>query len=1051
MPKNDRRKRAVRRRARPNKNKKSGSLTSEFQEVASKGAIARQKSKILARKSTALLQAAQSVRKRIETVHRNVDEAHHEIENMGAQPAGKADGAVENAEKPVLIAGVGASAGGYEAFAQLLENLRSDLGMAFVFIQHLDPLHESKLAPLLSHTTTMKVAEIRDRTPIAPNNVYVIPPNRALTIIKGVLHLAPRKKGGAHLPIDHFFESLALDQGNLAIGIVLSGNGHDGTAGLKHIKSAGGITFSQDLRSAKFHGMPESAQSAECVDYVQSPSGIAQELARIASHGALKHVQPPSAEPALPGADDNLHKIFSLLRLSSGVDFSHYKLTTLKRRIMRRMVLKKTEHLEDYVHYLRKDPAEIELLFQDILINVTGFFRDPAAFVALKKKIFPRLMKQRAPGSPIRIWVPGCATGEEVYSLAICLHEFLGKNQNNKAMQIFGTDVSEAMVARSRSGVYPRSIESQVTPERLRRYFQKTAHDGYQISKFIRDVCIFAKQNVAEDPPFSKLDIISCRNLLIYLGLPLQKKVLPTFHYSLRPGGFLMLGTSETIGKFSNLFSLVDKRNKIYVRNEAFSRPEVDFSPGLPPQNVAAMEASSKSIPSHVDLQDMAEEILLSRFCPPSVIVNQRMDVLHFLGKIGPYLEPARGTASLNLLKMVRDEFAVDLRTAVSQAAKTNLPVRKEAIRIRSNGHFQEVALEAVPFKSSLPERFFLILFRETDTGLAEEAKSGRKNSRETHRQQQTEREVHRLRQELNQTKESLQTIIEEQEATNEELKSANEEIQSSNEELQSTNEELETAKEELQSTNEELTTLNEELQNRNIELGQANNDLNNLISSFSMPIVMLGTDLTIRKFTPLGQKLFNLIPSDVGRRISDINPNISLPDLKELVGEVIDTLNVKEIEVQDREGHWYSLRVRPYRTSENKIDGAILVLVDIGEIRQGLEETLQMVPDPMLLLSGDLRVSKGNDAYYQRFKADAAATEEKSLFKLGNGQWNIPSLRSLLESVLPANQHVENFRVEHEFPDIGRGVFLVNARRLYHHSKGTHYILVLFREVTPR
>ena len=362
--------------------------------------------------------------------------------------------------------------------------------------------------------------------------------------------------------------------------------------------------------------------------------------------------------------------------------------------------------------------------------------------------------------------------------------------------------------------------------------------------------------------------------------------------------------------------------------------------------------------------------------------------------------------------------------------------MRKEPVRIRSGGQSREVALEVVPFRTALPERFFLVLFRETGETLASDSKHPRKNARETSRQQQADRDIHRLRQELGQTKESLQTIIEEQEATNEELKSANEEIQSSNEELQSTNEELETAKEELQSTNEELTTLNEELHNRNLELGQANNDLNNLISSFSMPIIMLGTDLTIRKFTPLGQKLFNLIPSDVGRRISDINPNITLPDLKELVGEVIDNLNVREIEVQDREGHWYSLRVRPYRTSENKIEGAILVLVDIGEVRQGLEETLRMVPDPMLLLNGDFRVSKGNDAFYEYFKTNPAATDNKSLFKLGSGQWNIPILRTLLESVLPTNQHVENFRVEHDFPDVGHRVFLVNARRLYHHSK---------------
>jgi len=1045
MPKPNRKKQNVRLRAKPG-NKKTGGLNQQLHAVSNQASLAKQKSASLARQSQHLLRAAHSLHQGIELTHESVDEAHHEIEDLGQSPPATRSGP---SNKSFLVVGVGASAGGFEAFVQLLENLRPDLGMAFVFIQHLDPVHESKLAPLLSRATEMSVAEIRDRTPLAPNQIYVIPPNRALTVSNGLLRLSPRKKVGAHLPIDHFFESLAADHGNLAVGVVLSGNGQDGTAGLQLIKAAGGITFSQDARSAKFPGMPESAAQADCVDFVMPPAAIAEELARVARNHVRQHVHYASAEAALPGAEDHLHKIFSILRLATRVDFSCYKLSTLKRRIMRRMVLKKINHLSGYVAFLQKNSGEVELLFRDILINVTGFFRDPAAFKALRKTIFPRLLKQRPPGMPIRIWVPGCATGEEVYSLAICLHEFLGKNRHNKAIQIFGTDISEAMVARSRAGVYPHSIESQVSPERLRRYFQKTHNGNYQISKFIRDVCIFARQNVAEDPPFSKLDLISCRNLLIYLGLPLQKKVLPTFHYSLRPGGFLMLGASETIGTFSNLFSLVDKRNKIYVRNEAYSRPEIDFTPASP------IEAAITNRPAdpgtdlpRFDLQGKAEEILLSQFCPPSVIVNERMDVLHFLGKTGPYLEPARGTASLNLLKMARDEFTVDLRTALSQAAKSNAPVRKEAIRIRFNGHFREVTLEVVPFKSSLPERFFLILFRDLDGGAAEPSKTDGKQSLRVRHQQQAEREAQRLRQELDQTKESLQTIIEEQEATNEELKSANEEIQSSNEELQSTNEELETAKEELQSTNEELTTLNEELQNRNLELSQANNDLNNLISSFSMPIVMLSTDLTIRRFTPLGQKLFNLIPSDVGRRISDINPNLTLPNLNELVAEVVENLNVKEIEVQDREGHWYSLRVRPYRTAENRIEGAILVLVDIGEVRQGLEETLQMVPDPMLLLNGELQVSKANDAFYEQFKTTPAASEQISLFKLGSGQWNIPALRTLLESVLPTNQHVENFCVQNDFPGLGRRVFLVNARRLYHHSKGTHYILVLFREV---
>jgi two-component system CheB/CheR fusion protein len=1023
---------------------KTASLEREIRDVTSKADAALRKGGQLAKKSAVVYEAADEAHRRAESTHLTAETTHKAIHNLGQFRPAKAPVKNNSREKKAFtVVGVGASAGGFEAFVQLLENLPPDLNMAFVFVQHLDPRHASSLASLLSSKTQMEVTEIRQRTQLSPNHIYIIPPNTSLIVSNGVLRLSQRKKGGVHMPIDTFFKSVAQDQGNLAVGIILSGNATDGTAGLKEIKAGGGLTFAQEPASCKFPGMPESAIISGCVDYVLTPSGIAAELAQIAAHGVVHRGLQPNL---LPGAESHLARIFALIRAATGADFSCYKPTTLRRRIMRRMVLRKIETLPEYFQFLQNTPAEIELLFQDILINVTGFFRDPSAFQVLKKKIFPRIVKAKPPGEPIRVWVPGCATGEEVYSLAICLHEFLGKNLNNKAIQIFGTDINENMVAKARAGVYPLSVESEVSPERLRRYFEKS-DGGYRISKFIRDACIFARQNVAEDPPFSKLDLISCRNLLIYLGLPLQQRVFPTFHYSLRPGGYLLLGTSETIGAFSNLFTLVDKKNKVYTRNETYTRPEVEFTPNRQTDIGESKLISSRPEVSHFNLQKRAEEILLGQYSPPGVVVNARMEVLHFLGRTGPYLEPATGSASLNLLKMVRDELAMDVRTALTQATRTNLPVRKEGVRMRFERHLREVTIDVVPFKNSAPDRFFMVLFRNHPQ-VIEEFGNDRKKSQTTARQQQAERESTRLRSELRQTRESLQTIIEQQEATNEELKSANEEIQSSNEELQSTNEELETAKEELQSTNEELTTLNEELQNRNGELSQANNDLNNLIGSFNMPIVMLGNDMTIRRFTPLAQKIFNLIPGDVGRRISDINPNIALPDLSAMVTEVVDSLHIKEIEVQDREGHWYSLRIRPYRTSENKIDGAVIVLVDIGDVRQGLEEVLDMVPEPMLLLTNNLRVSKANNSFYEKFQVETADTLGHLIFELGNGQWNAPPLRSLLESVLPGNQHVENFKLEHDFPMIGRRTFLVNARRLYQQSKGTHYVLVLLKDI---
>lgn len=940
--------------------KKNDSLKSRVNVLRKSAASAYAQAGKTKKQSFGIYQAAEATEKTADALHQDIKTTEAHVADAEKQTEGPA----KKVTKPFVIVGVGASAGGYEAFSQLLEKLAPNTGMAFVLVQHLDPTHESKLSELLARSTEMAVVEIRSETAVEPNHVYVIPPATSLTISQGVLQLKPRRRGnGTYLPIDQFLESLATDQGNRAVGVILSGNGMDGTIGLKQIKAEGGITFVQDEKSAKFYGMPGNALHAGCVDFVLAPPAIAKELERISRYSPLRREKTPKAEPALPGSETELIKIFGLLRALTGVDFSYYKLTTLKRRITRRMVLKKVENLREYLKYLQQNPNEVDLLFNDILINVTGFFRDPQAFAALKKKVFPRIVKQKSAGSPIRVWVPGCSTGEEVYSVAICLHEFLGKNINAKAMQIFGTDISDNMVGRARLGVYPESIVSQVSPERLRRYFTKTDH-GYQISKFIRDVCIFAKQNVAEDPPFSKVDLISCRNLLIYLGPVLQKKVMPIFHYSLQPGGYLMLGSSETIGSFANLFSLIDKKNKIYSKLETQSRPEMEFFPSPSAEISETRPPQQKQEVSSFDLQRRADEILLSQYTPGGAVVNSRLEVLHFRGKTGYYLEPAPGTASLNLLKMVREELVVDLRTAFAQAMKTNLPVRKEPVRIRYNGHYREVTLEVVPFKNtSSSERFFLVLFHDV-LGVMEEEKGGHTKGRTLH--QHAQREIRRLREEIGQTKESLQTIIEEQEATNEELKSANEEIQSSNEELQSTNEELETAKEELQSTNEELTTLNEELQNRNTELSQANNDLNNLIGSFSMPMLMLGNDLTIRRFTPLAEKLFNLIPSDIGRRISDINPNIALPNLDKIVAEVVDTLNMREIEVQDREGHWFSLRIRPYRTSENKIEGAVIVLVDIGDIRQAIDELTEMCPQPMLILDDELAVTKANQKFYE-------------------------------------------------------------------------------------
>ena len=947
-----------------------------------------------------------------------------------------------------MIVGVGASAGGLEALQELFKHLPADTGMAFVVLLHLDPKHESSLTQILSRASKLPVDTIEHDQAIEPNRVYVLPPNRDVAISHGRLELAARKKSdGQYLVIDTFLTSLATQMGNRAVAVILSGNGTDGTLGAKHVKAEGGVTFAQDEKSAAFHGMPSSAVHGGAIDFILPPDQIARELVRIANHPGMRR-RGGAPDTALGIAEAELAKVFSLLRALHGVDFSYYKHSTLRRRITRRMILRKVDTLRDYVALLQQNPGEVDALFQDFLINVTSFFRDPLAFQALRKKVFPRLLKNQHGSSPIRIWVPGCSTGEEVYSLAIALFEFLGRDAHSKPVQIFGTDVSEAVLAKARAGIYPESIATQIPPDRLRRYFHKS-ETGYQIAKFVRDCCVFARQNVVEDPPFSKIDLISCRNVLIYLGPLLQKKVMPIFHYALKKHGVLILGGSETIGAFSDMFTLSDKKNKIYFKRDGQPRPDVAFVPKAAPPH---LEEAPRVRPvtddelRTLDLQKHVDRIVLAQYAPAGVVINTHMEVVQFRGQTGPYLEHSPGEASLNLMKMAHQELIVDLRTAVSRSMKTDVIIRKDGIAFHAGAKPRQVNVEVIPFRSGPSgERFFIILFEDVPPLERAEVKAPKKGR--NGRALQVERELNRLRDELSSTKESLQAIIEEQEATNEELKSANEEIQSSNEELQSTNEELETAKEELQSTNEELTTLNEELQNRNTELSQLNNDLSNLLSSVSMPILMLGNDLTIRRFTPLAERFFNLISSDVGRRITDINPNVVINNLEKLVSEVIETLRIQEHEVQDREGRWYSLRIRPYRTTENKIDGAVVMLVDIDEMKRALEELTGVVGQPVVTLSGDLSVVRANEAFYRRFECNEESVHGRSVYEVCARALNNPAMRTLLEGVLPEKNSVDGYRMELTLPKTGRTPIAVSARRIYHPSKGTTVTLLAFED----
>jgi two-component system CheB/CheR fusion protein len=949
------------------------------------------------------------------------------------------------------VVGIGASAGGYEALQQLVEQLPTDTGMAFVVVQHLDPKHESKLSELLSRSSRLPLQEATRGLVVRSNHIYVIPPNVNLAVTQGRIQFQPRKANVPHMPIDFCFRSLAKDPKSRAIGVVLSGTGTDGTLGLQAIKGAGGLTFAQDEKSAKYFGMPGSAIASGYVDIVLAPDAIARELGRIARHPYVRQSEPaqPSRKPtdrketekAFEGQEAELQAVFSMLRVRTGVDFSLYKHSTLRRRIIRRMLLHRIEGLPAYVHFTRTHPGELEALFDDLLINVTGFFRDPRVFQILKRRIYPKLMRGRSGERPLRVWVCGCSTGEEAYSLAISLVEFFEATHRHATVQIFATDVSEAALEKARAGVYPESIAQDVSPERLRRFFVKNT-GSYQVSKSIRDMVVFARQNVVVDPPFSNLDMISCRNVLIYLGQPLQKKVMPVFHYALKAGGYLLLGSSEAIGAASHLFGLVDKKQKIYTKKLAASTP-LNFSPaGRPrPEPVPAIIE-----PKTPDLQQVVDRLILAHWSPAAVAVNAQMDVLLFRGRTSKYLEHAAGNASLNLSRMMRPGLGLGLRTVISRATRQDTAVREENVPLQHETAVEMVSIDVIPFRlTPSSERLFLVLFHDLPP-----TQAGRQDSGLTVRalDKNNHRELGKLREELASSKESLQAIIEEQEATNEELKSANEEVMSSNEELQSANEELETAKEELQSTNEELTTLNEELQNRNVELSQVNNDLTNLLASVPVGIVMVTSDLVIRRFTPLAARLFNLIPNDVGRRLSDLNRNIIAPDLDEAILEVVENLASVEREVQDSHGRWYSLRIRPYRTRENKIDGAVMVLVDIDEHRRAVDLIMETITHPLLALNADLRVKRANAAFYRAFNLTHPAVENHYIYEVDHGQWNVPRLKTLLEDVLVKENQVNDFEIQADFPELGRRTMRVDARSYTEGARGSPLILLSFKDI---
>ncbi|WP_186776542.1 chemotaxis protein CheB [Rubripirellula reticaptiva] len=941
------------------------------------------------------------------------------------------------------IVGIGASAGGLEALDELLDHLPPDTGMAFVVVTHQHPSHTSLLPELLARETKMPVVPATDGIELQPNHVYVGTPGGRLTIRNSMLRRVEDNTQSVRLPIDSFFRSLAADQKEHAICIVLSGTGTDGTLGLKAIKAESGMAMVQLVDSAKYAGMPSSAESTGLADYVLAPADMPPQLVAYAQGPYLRDARlsgdASSTDQPVQIEAKPMEKIFQLLCKHTGHDFSGYKANTIRRRIERRMNVHQIENPEDYVQFLDQNTHEIESLFKELLISVTSFFRDPELWDALASGPLPQLLKTAGSDTTIRAWVPGCATGEEVYTLAMVMRECSEKLKLRLNYQIFGTDLDSAAIETARMGRFAAGITEDVSPERLDRFF--TDDNGhYTVRKEVREMAIFAPQNLIKDPPFTKLDIITCRNLLIYLDADLQKQLMPIFHYALKPGGLLVLGSSETTGNYLELFETVDKKWKVYRRKE--TAPAIHRIPAMPAAKnsedlLGPTASNAVSQVREPQVAALLERVALDRFCPTFVVVNKQGDLVHVHGRTGDYFELAQGHARTNVLDMAREGLPHELATIMRLASTTEDEVIRSNVRVKTNGDFTLVRLVAK--RITCPESIgglIFITFQPVETAhppaFADETIDGSVLG------QIGDSEA--LTRELQFLRETHQATLQELETSNEELKSANEELQSTNEEMQSTNEELETSKEEMQSLNEELTTVNVELQSKVNDLSQANDDMQNLLNSTDIATVFLNDDLQISRYTVQAPQIISLRPTDVGRPLSDLNSNLKDVDLIGDCKAVLDTLVPKKLRVETVDGTWYLMRIMPYRTTDNVIDGLVLTFVNIqelkaaetaGEMRTYFESIFNTVREPLVVLDEEYAVISANQFFYDTFKLQSNEVVGQSLYEIKGGAWNLPKLKQSFDEIISKDTTIKDLEIEQDFADLGERKFVLNARRL--------------------
>ena len=935
------------------------------------------------------------------------------------------------------IIGIGASAGGLEAFELFFKSMSPDSGMAFVLVPHLDPGHASMLSEILQRNTPMPVLEAQDQVAVQPNHVYIIPPNRDLAIFHGTLQLSvPEQARGLRLPIDSFFRSLAEDQGERSICVILSGSGSDGTLGLRAIHGVGGISFVQEPSTAKYDGMPSSAVQSGLATYVMPVEKITEQLAIY-----VRTIAETGLPPAIPVTDavSAMRRITMLLRSRTGNDFSLYKQSTIRRRIERRMGVHNLEDMDAYSRYLMENPAEVHILFKELLINVTSFFRDKEAFEALALDILPRLFKDKPENYIFRVWVPGCASGEEAYSLAMLFREQMDTSRHEFKLQIYATDIDEDSIVTARAGIYPANVAIDISPERQRRFFAKE-ETGFRIKKEIREMVIFAIQNVIKDPPFTRMDLISCRNLMIYLDAELQARVIPAFHYALKPEGVLFLSPSEGVGNFTDLFAPLDKKWKIYGAKSSLSstRSLVAHRFAWTSDSTEKVTGDVAGKSEKINFAELTRRVLLQSFAPPSVITDESGNIVYVHGDTGKYLQPAQGQVSINVVDMAREGLTLELRASIQNAAAHKRLVVVKNLPVRTNGGIHGIDLTVRPLIDPEATRQLLLISFQ-DSGHPVPEKSGHVLSAPA---KGAAKRVEELEQDLAYTKENLHATIEEMQAANEELKSTNEELQSTNEELQSTNEELETSKEELQSVNEEIVTVNAELQAKIEQLTSVQNDMKNLLENINIGTIFLDENLAIRRFTRDAAKVFRLVASDMGRPLADIRSVIPDVDLIPAAQAVLDSLIPREFQVRTTGSAWYQVRIIPYRTLENVIDGVVLTFSDITSLkaveaearaaRDNAQSIVDTVREPLLVLNGKFEVVSASRAFYQTFGVTREETEGRVLFALGDRQWDIPKLRTTLETIISGRKTIEGFEVDQVFPSIGRRTMMLNARKVY-------------------